>query len=165
MDKQNIEAEVAEKLTERNETVATAESATGGLVGSMLTNVPGASEYYDSSLVVYSDRSKQQLLAVSSEALENGAVSKEVAKEMEQGVRDTSQTDWGVSTTGYAGPTGGNSEPIGTVYIGVAFSGNSSRDPFAVAEKHQFEGSREERKQEFARQALKALLKQISSNA
>jgi nicotinamide-nucleotide amidase len=162
MEEQDIGEEVAERLSERGESVATAESATGGLIGSLLTDVPGASEYYDSSLVVYSNRSKQQLLAVSSEALENGAVSSEVAREMAQGVRDTSQTDWGVSTTGYAGPSGGNSEPIGTVYIGIAFSGSGSRDPFALAERHEFEGSREERKEGFARQALKALLKQLS---
>jgi len=105
------EAVVGDRLTAREETVAVAESLTGGLIGSRITDVPGASAYFDRAVVTYSNRSKQAALGVSREALDtNGAVSKAVAREMAAGVRDTAGTTWGVSTTGIAGPTGGTEE-------------------------------------------------------
>lgn len=154
--KENIEIDeiVAEKLRERNETVSTAESATGGLISSLLTDIPGASSFYDRSVIVYSNRAKQQLTGVSKEMLESkSAVSKEVAEQMAKGIRDLSQTDWGISITGYAGP-GSDGEPVGAVYIGVAYAGDKDRKPFTDVRRYEFEGDREERKQKFAVQAL-----------
>lgn len=146
---------VAEKLDERSETVSSAESATGGLVGNLLTDVPGASTYFECAVVTYSNRSKQQLTGVSKETLHKGtAVGRDAAMEMCRGVRDLSQTDWGISVTGYAGPGSGEEKPEGVVFIGVAYSGNNSQKPFSKVNRYVFEGSREEKKRKFALQAL-----------
>jgi len=156
-----IEARVGETLRERGETVAVAESCTGGLVGSLLTDVPGSSAYFDRSLVTYSYDAKQELLAVSREALDgHGAVSEPVAREMAQAVRDTAGTDWGVATTGVAGPTGGSPEtPVGTVYIAVAHAAPWETEQSGTSVAHyEFEGSRTEVKSRIANQALSDLL-------
>lgn len=148
---------VGDALRRRGERVAVAESATGGLVGSLLTDVPGASGYFDRSVVTYSNDAKQDLLAVSREALDGpGAVSEPVARQMARGVRDTAGTTWGVSTTGIAGPGGGTDEkPVGTVFVGVAYAGPWDTDSStAWVERYQFDGDRHECKRQFARQAL-----------
>lgn len=158
----DVREKAAEKLCNRDETVATAESATGGKTGSMLTDVPGASDYFDRAVVTYSNVAKQQLAGVKKEALErHSAVSEVVAKQMARGVRDLSQTDWGISITGYAGPSDGGEEPVGAVYIGVAYAGTGEIPPYASVERFVFTGSREERKQKFAEQALEQLVKEI----
>ncbi len=158
-------AEYAERvsaaLQDRDATVAVAESATGGLVGSLLTDVPGASAYFDRGVVTYSNDAKQELLGVSREALERGAVSAPVAREMAAGVRDTAGTSWGVSTTGIAGPTGGAPDkPVGTVYIGVAYAApwGSASGETVRAERFEIEGDRTECKRAFAARALSELL-------
>ena len=154
------EAVVGDRLTAREETVAVAESLTGGLIGSRITDVPGASAYFDRAVVTYSNRSKQAALGVSREALDtNGAVSKAVAREMAAGVRDTAGTTWGVSTTGIAGPTGGTEEkPIGLVYIGVAYAAPwGSEDSFVRVDRHVFDGDRDAVKTKTATHALDAL--------
>ncbi|WP_135302391.1 CinA family protein [Haloarcula amylovorans] len=159
-----VEARVGEALRERDETVAVAESCTGGLVGSLLTDVPGSSDYFDRSIVSYSYDAKQELLAVSREALDaHGAVSEPVADEMARAVRDTAGTDWGVATTGVAGPTGGSPEtPVGTVYIAVAHAAPwESGDSDCVVSHYVFDGDRTEVKERIARQALTDLLSAV----
>jgi nicotinamide-nucleotide amidase len=159
-----IEKRVGERLGDREDTLAVAESCTGGLVASRLTDVPGSSAYFDRSLVTYSNDAKQELLGVSREALDaHGAVSGPVARQMARGVRDTAGTTWGVATTGIAGPTGGTDEkPVGTVYIGVAYAGPwGSESSMASVERYEFDGSRTECKSQFARQALSDLLAAI----
>ncbi len=156
-----IEQRVGAALRKRDETVAVAESCTGGLVGSLLTDVSGSSAYFDRSLVTYSYDAKQELLAVSREALDaHGAVSEPVAGQMARAVRDTAGTDWGVATTGVAGPTGGSPEtPVGTVYIAVAHAAPWETDDSDCAVSHyEFEGSRTEVKRAIAEQALADLL-------
>jgi nicotinamide-nucleotide amidase len=156
-----IEKRVGAALREREQTVAVAESCTGGLVGSLLTDVPGSSAYFDRSVVTYSYAAKQDLLAVSREALDaEGAVSEPVAREMARAVRDTAGTDWGVATTGVAGPTGGSPEtPVGTVYIAVAHAAPwETEQSGCTVEHYEFEGSRTEVKAAIARQALSDLL-------
>ena len=156
-----IEKRVGTALREREQTVAVAESCTGGLVGSLLTDVPGSSAYFDRSVVTYSYAAKQDLLAVSREALDaDGAVSEPVAREMASAVRDTAGTDWGVATTGVAGPTGGSPEtPVGTVYIAVAHAAPWETEASGCTVSHyEFEGSRSEVKGAIARQALSDLL-------
>ena len=102
-----IEERIAEPLCATDATVATAESCTGGLIGSYLTDVPGSSDYFDRTLATYSYDSKMDLVGVSRETLdEHGAVSEPVARQMARGVRDTAGTTWGLSTTGIAGPDG-----------------------------------------------------------
>ena len=158
---ERIERQVGETLRERGETVAVAESCTGGLVGSLLTDVPGSSAYFDRSLVTYSYDAKQALLAVSREALDaHGAVSEPVARQMARAVRDTAGTDWGVATTGVAGPTGGSPEtPVGTVYIAVAHAAPWETEASDCTVSHyEFEGSRTEVKRAIAERALEDLL-------
>lgn len=152
-----IEERVGEALREQDVTVAVAESCTGGLVGSLLTDVPGASDYVDRVIVPYSYHAKRDLLAVDREALdEHGAVSEPVARAMAKAVRDTADVTWGVSTTGIAGPTGGSDEdPVGTVYIGLAFAAPwGTEGSWTQVKRYVFDGSRREIKERIAQQAL-----------
>jgi nicotinamide-nucleotide amidase len=156
---------LGEALRERGETVAVAESATGGLVGSLLTDVSGSSDYFDRSLVTYAYDAKLTELAVSRESLdEHGAVSEPVARQMAAGVRDVSATTWGTATTGIAGPDGGSDEkPVGTVYVGVAYAGDwGSSESFTSVQRHEFDGSRLECKRRFAAAALSDLLAAVA---
>jgi nicotinamide-nucleotide amidase len=132
-------------LEDREETVAVAESCTGGLLGARITAIPGASEYFERGVVTYTNRAKQNALGVARESLDDGgAVSEAVAEEMAAGVRDVAGTDWGLATTGIAGPTGGSpSKPVGTVWIGVAHAAAwGSGESFVRTEHHVFNGDR-----------------------
>lgn len=156
-----VEERIGETLRERGETIAIAESCTGGLVGSLLTDVSGSSDYFDRSLVTYSYDAKRELLAVDRETLDaEGAVSEPVARRMARAIRDTAGVDWGVSTTGIAGPTGGSPDrPVGTVYVGVARAADwGTGDSWARVERYEFDGSRREIKEQIARQALRDVL-------
>ncbi|HXI85356.1 MAG TPA: competence/damage-inducible protein A [Verrucomicrobiae bacterium] len=117
-----LEETVVKMLTVVHQTIATAESCTGGAIANRITNVSGSSEVFINGCVTYSNESKTRLLGVSEKTLaEHGAVSEEVAREMAEGIRTLSRTNFGISTTGIAGPTGGTPEkPVGLVYIGFA---------------------------------------------
>jgi nicotinamide-nucleotide amidase len=159
-DEPPIEERLGEQLRTAEWTVAVAESCTGGLTGSLLTNVPGSSDYFDRSIVTYAYDAKLEELAVPREHLdEHGAVSEAVAGAMARGVRDTAGTDWGVSTTGIAGPTGGTKDnPVGTVYMGVAYAGPWDSGESTTEVIHRaFDGSRTEIKEQIARAALEAV--------
>ena len=114
--------EFVSQLKKRGLTLSTAESCTGGLIGKILTDVPGVSAVYAGGVISYTNDVKISLLGVSAETIEKYTeVSAETAREMAEGVRDRLLTDIGISTTGFAGPEGGNeSDPVGTVYIAVA---------------------------------------------
>jgi nicotinamide-nucleotide amidase len=103
-------------------TVATAESCTGGLVGHLLTEVAGASDYYLGGAVSYSNGAKERILGVTPETLErHGAVSAQVAVAMAEGAREAFRADVAVAVTGIAGPAGGtNAKPVGLTYVAVA---------------------------------------------
>lgn len=109
-------------LRSRRQTIAVAESCTGGLLGSLITSVPGSSDYFDGGVITYSDRAKEELLGISRALLDlKGAVSEEVAREMAEGVRRLRGTDLGIALTGVAGPSGGSPEkPVGLVFIALA---------------------------------------------
>lgn len=113
---------VLQKLLERRETVAFAESCTGGRIAASLIDHAGASDALSESYVTYSNEAKMRLLGVSEETLKaHTAVSAQCAAEMAEGARRASHAHWGVSATGIAGPDGGTPEsPVGTVFIGVA---------------------------------------------
>ncbi|MFB6157924.1 MAG: CinA family protein [Haloferacaceae archaeon] len=156
-----IEAVVGDALRDAGDTVAVAESLTGGLVGSLLTDVPGSSDYFDRAVVAYSNDAKLDCLGVSRESLDaHGAVSEPVAVEMARGVRDRADATWGVSTTGIAGPTGGTDEkPVGLVHVGVAYAGPwGTGSSFARAERYVFDGDRLDVKRASAERALRDLL-------
>jgi len=155
-------------LRQREETVAVAESATGGLVGSLLTEVPGSSAYFDRSLVTYANDAKLEHLAVTRELLEeHGAVSEPVVKGMARGARDRAGTTWGVATTGVAGPGGGTDEkPVGTVYVAVAFAGPwGTGTSETTATRYEFDGDRSACKRQFAEQALSDLREALVQRA
>jgi len=157
---ETIMAEVVGKmLRDRQMTVAVAESCTGGLVASMLTDVPGSSEYFERGIVSYSNIAKQELLGVAPEILRaNGAVSRETALAMAEGVRRISKTNIGISTTGIAGPGGGSPEkPIGTVHM--AYVAPDKTEAF----EYHFSGDRERLKQIFAMTAINMVRKYLLS--
>jgi len=112
---------VLERLAELGQTVATAESLTGGLVAARLTDVPGASRCFVGGVVAYATRVKESALGVSSDVLvQHGAVSQECADAMAVGVRDRLDATWGMATTGVAGPDPQEGHPVGTVWIAVS---------------------------------------------
>ncbi|MEJ2657970.1 MAG: competence/damage-inducible protein A [Desulfobacterales bacterium] len=117
-----MEAEVGRLLSEKKATLAVAESCTGGLISHMLTNVPGSSNYFLFSGVTYSNEAKQKVLGVPARVIERfGAVHETTAKEMAAGVRRIAGSDYGLATSGIAGPDGGTEEkPVGLVCIGLA---------------------------------------------
>ncbi|MFE5832691.1 CinA family protein [Streptomyces sp. NPDC056508] len=108
-------------LAERGQTLAVAESLTGGLVAAELTGVPGASASFRGSVTAYATALKHELLGVDAALLaERGAVDPEVASQMAAGVRARLGADWGIATTGVAGPEPQDGQPVGTVYVAVA---------------------------------------------
>jgi nicotinamide-nucleotide amidase len=119
-----MEEVIAGLLTEKKLTIAVAESCTGGLITNRLTDVAGSSNYLERGLVTYSNAAKISMLGVPAAIIEkHGAVSKETARLMAEGVRKLAGTDLGISSTGIAGPTGGSPEkPVGTVYMALADS-------------------------------------------
>ena len=122
VDGRELEAVVGDLLRERHWRVALAESCTGGLATSRLTDIAGSSDYVERSVIAYSNQAKIELLGVA-EALikQHGAVSEPVASAMAEGIRDLARTDVGVAITGIAGPGGGSEhKPVGTVCIAVA---------------------------------------------
>jgi PncC family amidohydrolase len=117
-----VEVVVGQLLRQRGLTLSVAESCTGGLVSHRITDVPGSSNYYHGAVTSYSNAIKERVLGVQHATLaRHGAVSKETALEMAQGVRKLLETDIGLAVTGIAGPDGGTPDkPVGLVYIALA---------------------------------------------
>lgn len=114
-------ATVHAELVDRGQTLATAESITGGALADLLTAAPGASEVFLGGVVSYATELKVALLGVREATVEeHGVVSAECAAEMAAGVRERAGTDWGLSTTGVAGPSTQEGKPVGLVFVGVA---------------------------------------------
>ncbi|HEU4963178.1 MAG TPA: competence/damage-inducible protein A [Bacilli bacterium] len=122
VDEETLPVKVGKELRAKGQTLVTAESCTGGMIGAMITDLAGCSDYFWGSLVCYHNRVKQQALGVEEGVLQTyGAVSRECAEQMAEGARQRVGTDWAVSVTGIAGPGGGtDAKPVGLVYIGVA---------------------------------------------
>ncbi|WP_210441228.1 CinA family protein [Nocardioides xinjiangensis] len=118
---EDLEARVLDALARRGETLATAESLTGGLLASRLTDVPGASRSFVGGVVSYATRVKVSVLDVPEQLVaEHGVISRECAVAMAQGVRTRLEATWGLATTGVAGPDEQEGRPPGTVWIAVA---------------------------------------------
>lgn len=149
-----LAAAVLELLTARGQTVAVAESLTGGLVAAELTAVPGASAAVRGSVTAYATEVKHRVLGVDAEVLaEEGAVAAEVARQLATGVRELLGADWGVATTGVAGPEPQDGQPVGTVYVAVAPRGA----PRAVAQRVFAQGDRADIREASVHAALAAL--------
>ena len=153
VDGRPLEAVVGELLRRARWTIAAAESCTGGLLMSRLTDVPGSSDYVDRGVVCYSDRAKVELLNVPAALIsQHGAVSEPVARAMAEGIRALAASDVGIGITGIAGPGGGTAEkPVGTVAIAVA-----TRDDVRVR-TFRFFGGREMVKFQSAQTAMNML--------
>ena len=151
------EVMIGDMLRARNLKLAAAESCTGGLISSRITDVPGSSEYFLGSIVSYAYEVKVSLVGVRWDTLNTyGAVSRETVLEMAHGVRKRLTADIAVSVSGIAGPGGGSPEkPVGTTWIGLA-------TPVGEwAKLFQFSGSREENKSASASAALEMLLEYL----
>ena len=124
--KQLLEEVVIKKANSKRMTISIAESCTGGLIGHRLTEVPDSSKVFKGGMIVYSNEAKIELLDINKSILDShGAVSKETAGGMAENVMRKFNTDYGVSITGIAGPSGGTKEkPVGLVYIGMATRNN-----------------------------------------
>ncbi len=148
---------VATTLGSRALTLATAESCTGGLVGHVLTEIPGSSTWYAGGAIVYNDALKQGLAGVPEDLLRtNGAVSAEVAEALAVGIRERLGTDLGISVTGIAGPSGATpTKPVGLVYVGVADAAG------ALVKRHLWSGDRSANKRASAAAALEYLLERV----
>ena len=122
-----LPARVLALLQERGETVATAESLTGGRLAAALTGVPGASRSYVGGVVAYATSVKQELLGVAEALVERyGVISAECALAMARGAAGVTGADWGIGTTGVAGPDGQDGHPPGTVHVGLVGPGVST---------------------------------------
>jgi len=155
-----IAAAVGERLRERGESLAVAESLTGGLIGARITAVPGASDYFDRGIATYADDAKRAELAVPRETLdEHGAVSAEVAAAMARGVRDVADATWGLSATGIAGPTGGtDGKPVGLTYVGIAYAAPwGTGDSYARTVRFVADGDRQAVRSSVVERALREL--------
>lgn len=156
-DDTTLEQAVVERLRALGQTLAVAESCTGGGLGARITAVPGSSEVFLGGVVAYTNRVKQNLLGVDAETLiDHGAVSIECAREMALGVLARLGATWSLSITGIAGPGGGSiRKPVGLVYIGIAGQGH------VEAAEHRFSGSREIIRQRSGQAALATLLAKL----
>lgn len=160
IDPESLPEMLVKKLNEKNMKVATAESCTGGLISKLITDVSGASDVFDCGVCSYANNIKNKLLGVREETLKTvGAVSEQTAMQMACGVKKLASADYGISTTGIAGPTGGTAEkPVGLVYIGIS----SQKTTFAIkALLGERESNRENIRKTAARVALFSLLKEI----
>jgi len=147
--------EIAERLVAQEKRVSVAEADTCGLIGYMLSTVPGSSKFFPGGVIAYTGGLKQSILGVSDELYNTkGSVSPEMAIAMARGVRDLTGTDYGLSVTGVAGPTGGRSGlPVGTFYIGIA-----GPDDLEVAERIQTDAGERDGNKRQAAQAVLDLL-------
>jgi nicotinamide-nucleotide amidase len=151
---ETLEEVMVKLLTKRNQTLAIAESCTGGLIANRITNVPGASRVFVAGYVCYADRAKIRMLDVDPRLIEaHGAVSEPVARALAERARACAGSDYALATTGIAGPTGGSPEkPIGTVYVALA-----SAESETMAKKFFFPTDRETFKQLAGQAALDLL--------
>jgi len=157
----SLEIQVGQLLSTRGLRLVLAESCTGGLLGSRISDVPGSSEYFLGGVVAYAYEAKADLLGVSWDTLNTkGAVSRETVLEMARGVRQRMKADIGVSVSGIAGPGGGTPEkPVGTTWIGLAAEDGE------WAKTYQFSGDREENKISAVDAALTLLLNYLQGKA
>jgi PncC family amidohydrolase len=156
-----LEVVVGRLLAAQKQTLAVAESCTGGLITHRLTNVPGSSAYVIVSVIAYAYEAKVAALGVSWDTLNRfGAVSAETVTEMARGVRERFSSTLGVAITGIAGPGGGTAEkPVGLTYIALADAND------VIVERHVWSGDRLQNKEQSAEAALALLYRYLSQFA
>ena len=153
---ENITEHIHKSLIKNNKTVATAESCTGGILSSLLTQFSCSSKYFNLGVITYNNQAKESILKIPAPIIAKyGAVSKNIASLMAKNIRQIAKTDFGISITGIAGPTGATlNKPVGTVFIAVT---NKSK---IICKKFIFQGNRTSIRKQSALKALQ-LLKQI----
>lgn len=159
-------AELVRLLTVRGETLAVAESLTGGLVAAEVTTVPGASKVFRGSVTAYATELKHELLGVDATLLaQRGAVDPQVAAQMAAGVRKALGADWGLATTGVAGPEPQDGQPVGTVFVAVdgPFGPGAGSAAGGKVEALRLNGDRAEIRRESVRSVLALLLRELAS--
>ena len=146
----SLEQEVGNLLRQRRLTLGVVESATGGLISHLITNIPGSSDYYRGSITAYSNEVKTRVIGVKEDTISKyGAVSSQVVEEMAQGGRKILAADICLADTGIAGPSGATPEkPLGLFYIGLSHPAGT------YSQKHSFQGNREQNKLDAAKAAL-----------
>jgi nicotinamide-nucleotide amidase len=151
--------ELADLLRARSWRLACAESCTGGMIAAACTELAGSSDWFERSVVSYSNEAKTALLGVSATLIAtHGAVSEAVARAMVEGVQHSSGTDLAVAVTGIAGPSGGSSaKPVGTVWFGFAARDTTGHVHFST-EHHRFDGDRAQVRAATVAHALHALV-------
>lgn len=156
-----VEVKLGRALNERGWTLAVAESCTGGLVGHKITEVPGSSNYFMGGIIAYAYEAKEKFLGVEHNTLEtHGAVSKETAMQMAEGIRKAFDVEVGIGVTGIAGPASDLSEkPVGLTWIAVSTSQGTS------AQSYHWKGDRSSNKLESAQAALEFTLQIIKEIA
>ena len=157
-----LEEQLAKILIENNLIISTAESCTGGLLSSKLTDISGSSAYIKANYITYANEAKHEILGVSWDTLDKyGAVSEECAQEMAEGLQTLTKCDIALCTTGIAGPTGGTeTKPVGLVYISMKY-----KNIVTIKEvKLPPQTPRIQMKELFAQQALKLAIDTLSSN-
>ncbi len=154
MDLKTNKEKLIKLLSKTGKTISTAESCTGGMIGSALTDISGISEYYGYGVITYSNDAKMKLIGVSADNLKNyGAVSREVAMDMSMGIQKLSGADIGVSSTGIAGPTGGtDKKPVGLVYISLY-----AKDGFHTVKKLNLKGDRNSVREQTVNEVLEMI--------
>jgi len=146
----DLEQEVGNLLRQKGLTLGIVESATGGLISHLITNVPGSSDYYKGSVTAYSNEVKIKVVGVKEDTINKyGAVSHQVAEEMAQGGRKILAADICLADTGIAGPSGATpGKPVGLFYIGLSHQAGTH------SQKHYFQGNREQNKRQATEAAL-----------
>lgn len=155
---QGIVSQIAHRLVKQNATLMVAESATGGLIQHLLTEIPGSSDFYLGGVVAYSNELKTRLLQVPENTMKQyGAISAESVSAMANGVRLWMNADYGLASSGIAGPTGNTpSKPVGLVYVAVSHMSFET-----INQQFTFTGTRRDNKLNFSRAALQLLLDSI----
>ena len=146
----HLEKEIGDIVRQKGLTLGSVESATGGLISHLITNVPGSSDYYKGSITAYSNETKVKVVGVKEGTINvYGAVSHQVAEEMAQGGRKVLAVDICLADTGIAGPGGATpGKPVGLFYIGLSHQAGTH------SQEHHFQGSREQNKKAAAEAAL-----------
>jgi nicotinamide-nucleotide amidase len=154
-----LEKEIGDLLRRTGLTLGLVESATGGLISHLITNVPGSSDYYKGSVTAYSNETKTKVIGVMAETLKKyGSVSPQIAEEMAAGGRKALAVDICLADTGIAGPGGATTgKAVGLFYLGLAHKGG------AFSRKHEFHGDREQNKRRAAEAALSWLKEYLTS--
>ncbi len=155
-----LESVIQKMLIETKRTISVAESCTGGMISAKLTNTPGSSMCFKQSVITYSNEAKIKMLGVKKETIEKfGAVSEQTANEMLNGLLNLSGSDYAISVTGIAGPSGATKDkPVGLVYIGISYKGKN------IVEKFMFNGTRQDIRERATNIALDNIRRLILKN-